>query len=67
MLLGEPLDGAGKHFFGWGNATRPGPWPGRQSPLRSVFPSVACDAPLAWFAAAACVPLPSERSTMWSR
>jgi len=28
----------------------------RTRPFARGFPSVACDAPLAWFAAAACVP-----------
>jgi len=60
MLLGEPLDGAGKHLFGMRGCdpARSVTW--LAVPLRSVFPSVACDAPLARFAAAAWVPLPDK-------
>ena len=55
MLLGEPLDGAGNR--------RSGSWAQRRQvrdlawtrPCASGFPSVARDAPLARFAAAACV------------
>jgi len=54
MLLSEPLDGAGKRLSGTWAQRRPGPWPGLDSALRGLFPTVVRVAPLARFAVAAC-------------
>ena len=55
-LLREPLDGAGNR--GTGNWLQQAQVRDlrRTRPCARGFPSVACDAPLAWFADAACVP-----------
>jgi len=55
-LLGEPLDGAGNRGSGsWLQQAQLRELR-RTRPCARGFPAVACDAPLAWFAAAACVP-----------
>ena len=41
LLLGEPLEGAGKRRFRRCVQRRPGPRPGLDSALRSVFPTDA--------------------------
>jgi len=66
MLLGEPLDGAGKRLSRNWAQRRPGPWPGLDSALRGVFPTVARVAPLARFAAAACF-RPMHTNRKWQR
>jgi len=53
VLLCELLDGAGNRMSGRCVQRRPGPWPGLDSALPCGFPSVARNAPLATFAAAA--------------
>ena len=55
-LLCEPLDGAGNR--GSGNRLQQAQVRDlrRTRPYARGFPSLACDAPLAWFADAACVP-----------
>jgi hypothetical protein len=55
-LLGEPLDGAGNRGSGFWLQQAQVRGLRRTRPCARGFPSVACDAPLAWFAAAACVP-----------
>jgi len=55
-LLCEPLDGAGNRGSGcWLQGAQVRDLR-RTRPCARGFPSVACDAPLAWFVAAACVP-----------
>jgi len=55
-LLREPLDGAGNRGSGnWLQRAQVRDLR-RTRPYARGFPSVACDAPLAWFADAACVP-----------
>jgi Domain of unknown function (DUF1905) len=57
MLLGEPLDGAGNRGTGkWVQQAQVRDLR-RFRPCARAFPSVACAAPLVWFAAAACLPL----------
>jgi len=63
-LLCEPLDGAGNRGSGFRLQQAQVRDLRRTRPFARGFPSVACDAPLAWFAAAACVP-PQSRVKAW--
>ena len=56
MLLGEPLDGAANRGSGFWLQQAQVRDLRRTWPCARGFPSVACDAPLAWFAAAAYIP-----------